>query len=159
MRHFLLFLSSLLFSFNLVAQDFENVPSQDDCERSRYTFQIETSKAVVTGIMILKETSNEIVGSMVNEFGVSAIDFIYFKNNNSIKLLNVVSFLNKWYIKVVLKKDLRLSIQLIKSLPHKNPKKYKFYQTDDSLSVFNIKRKIKYTFNVMESELPAYETE
>lgn len=159
MNHFLLFLSSLLFSLNLVAQDIDIAPLQDDCERSRYTFQIETPKAIVTGVMLLKETSDEIVGSMVNEFGVSAIDFIYNKKKNNLKLLNVVSFLNKWYIKMVLKKDLRLSIQLLKNIPHKNAKNYEIEQTDYSLSVLNVKRKLKYTFNVMETELPTYETE
>lgn len=159
MKHFLLFLSSLLFSLNLVAQDFEGDLSQNNDERSRYTFQIETSKAAITGIMLLKETPDDIVGSMVNEFGVSAIDFIYNKKKNSIKLLNVVSFLNKWYIKMVLKKDIRLSIQLLKRLDHKSPKNYQIDIAEDSLSIFNIKRKLKYTFNVMETDLPTYETE
>lgn len=159
MKHFLLFLSSLLFSLNLVAQDFEGDLSQNNDERSRYTFQIETSKAAITGIMLLKETPDDIVGSMVNEFGVSAIDFIYNKKKNSIKLLNVVSFLNKWYIKMVLKKDIRLSIQLLKGLDHKSPKNYQIDIAEDSLSIFNIKRKLKYTFNVMETDLPTYETE
>lgn len=159
MRLFLLFLSSLLFSLNLVAQDYEDNLPPDTGERSRYTFKIETSKAAVTGIMLLKETSDEIVGSMVNEFGVSAIDFIYDKKKNSLRLLNVISFLNKWYIKKVLKKDLRLSIQLLKELEHKNPKNYQIDLAEDSLSILNVKRKLKYTFNVMETDPPTYETE
>lgn len=159
MRHFLLFLSSFLFSFNLVAQNLNYDPSQENCKRSRYAFQIETQKAAVTGIMILKETADEIAGSMVNEFGVSAIDFIYNKKKDSIKLLSVVSFLNKWYIKKVLKKDLKLSIQLLTDLPGKQPKNYEIDQMDAYLIILNIKRKIKYTFNIMESESPAYETE
>lgn len=161
MRHFLLFLSSLIFSISSIsAQDIENsdIPNED-AARDVYSFQIDTPKAAITGIMILKESGEDIVGSMVNEFGVSAIDFVYNKRKNSIKLLNVASFLNKWYIKLILKKDLRLAIQLLKDIPHKNPGNYTIDKTEDSLTLFNVKRKLKYTFGSMETEGTIYDTE
>lgn len=45
-----------------------------------------------------------IVGTVVSEMGLKVFDFTYAKGKA--KVLNVVAFLNKWYIRKVLKKDL-----------------------------------------------------
>lgn len=72
----------------------------------RYNAQIETPKGYVSGICILLNDSTEIKGSFFNEFGISAIDYSYLKKKEKIKLHHVMGFMNKWYIKKQLKKDL-----------------------------------------------------
>jgi hypothetical protein len=63
-------------------------------------------KASITGIMIVKHTCGEWRGSLVNEFGVKAFDFIV--GEEKCRLLNVIPFLDKWYIRRILARDLIL---------------------------------------------------
>ena len=59
----------------------------------------------VTGICVIESgQGGSLVGSVVNEFGVKAFDFIYDKGKT--KVLNVIKPLNKWYIRRVLRRDL-----------------------------------------------------
>lgn len=59
----------------------------------------------VTGICVIESgQGGSFVGSVVNEFGVKAFDFIYDKGKT--KVLNVIKPLNKWYIRRVLRRDL-----------------------------------------------------
>ena len=94
MKRFLLFLNSLLFvcAIGLCANDIDSTDVNNQLQR--YTFQIETDKAFVSGLLLANESEDVINGSMINEFGVSAIDFTYSKRKQKVKLLNVVSFLN-----------------------------------------------------------------
>lgn len=97
MKRFLLFLNSLLFvcAIGLYANDIDSTDVNNQLQR--YAFQIETDKAFVSGLLLANESEDVINGSMINEFGVSAIDFTYSKRKQKVKLLNVVSFLNKWF--------------------------------------------------------------
>ena len=94
MKRFLLFLNNLLFvcAIGLCANDIDSTDVNNQLQR--YTFQIETDKAFVSGLLLANESEDVINGSMINEFGVSAIDFTYSKRKQKVKLLNVVSFLN-----------------------------------------------------------------
>jgi hypothetical protein len=58
----------------------------------------------MTGILIVKPAGDEWRGSMVNEFGIKAFDFIVKKQK--CRLLNTVSLLNKWYIRKIIANDL-----------------------------------------------------
>lgn len=155
MRRFLLFLSSLFVAVNVLAMDADT----SGCQPNRYAFAIETPTAAVTGIMILKEDNDRITGSMVNEFGVSAVDFVYDRSRRSIKLLNVVSFLDKWYIKRVLRKDLSLCMQLLFKEQCTVSKSYQVATDGDTVAVTNIKRKLKYTYSAMTNNVQTDETE
>lgn len=148
MKAFLLFLVSLCSSLVMHAQTSNDDVHPDSVVLMRYAFEITTPKAAITGIMLVKEIDREIIGSMVNEFGVSAIDFIYDKNKDKIKLQNVVGFLNKWYIKMVLKKDIRLALHLMYEIPYKADKNYDIaINAPDGYVIQNKKRKLTYTFN------------
>lgn len=52
--------------------------------------------------------------SIVNEFGVSALDFTYHPVSHKVKIISVMGKLNKWYIKRLLKRDLK---QVMTRLP------------------------------------------
>lgn len=149
MRVFLLFLVSLLSALPIKAKDIEadTVPATEQCVR--YAFEITTPKAAITGIMLTKESGDEILGSMINEFGISAIDFKYNKKGDKLKLLNVISFLDKWYIKMTLKKDIRLSLHILFNIPYKSNKNYEITKYESGYTIFNKKRKLTYKFNVM----------
>jgi hypothetical protein len=145
MKAFLLFLSSLL-TFTVLHAQCEATDGDSILSRQRYSFTIETKKAAVTGILIAKEDQATIYGSMINEFGISAIDFIYTKAKAKVKLINVVSFLNKWYIKLVLKNDLKFCLHELYGTPYTAKHKYQVTTSGDTLCIVNSKRHLKYLF-------------
>lgn len=74
----------------------------------RYTAMIESPKASLSGICILyHEREGMISGSLFNEFGLSFIDFTYYVSKDRVKLHHVVKMMDKWYVRRVLRHDLR----------------------------------------------------
>lgn len=76
-------------------------------QKMKYKALIEMPKAYISGVCIVVNDGTEVKGSMFNEFGISAIDFVYTPLKDKVKLVNVIKMLDKWYIRKVLKKDLR----------------------------------------------------
>ena len=62
--------------------------------------------------------------SVVNEFGFSAMDFEYDTQKDKVKIINIVKKLDHWYIKRVLKLDLRILIHNLRQgiYKHENTK-------------------------------------
>lgn len=147
MRIFLLFLSSLLSlsAFSAEVDDMDSARRPDPL--IRYSFQIETSNSHISGILLLNETDDCIKGSMINEFGISAISFSYSKKKEKIKLLSVVNFLNKWYIKRVLREDLKYCLHVLLDTPYCRKHGYEVVSSDGAVSVINKKRHLKYSFS------------
>ena len=75
-------------------------------ERARYTAYIEMSRGYISGVCILVKEEGLIKGSLFNEFGITALDFNYDPRHQKIHLHSVISMMDKWYIRRVLKKDL-----------------------------------------------------
>lgn len=158
MRAFLLFLlSSVLTVCNAFAAS--EIDTQTDAQETRkMAFRIEMQKGYVSGIMICAETEDVINGSLVNEFGISAIDFSYTKKKEKVKLINVGSFLNKWYIKQVLKNDINFAIHILYDIPFKKGNNYEVSRDGENVTIFNTKRNIKYTFSPLQNKSD-YDTE
>lgn len=159
MRIFLLFLSSILafFAFGLRAQD---MPSDSTAmPTQRYVFQIDTGKAGITGILIMRQDEDAVRGCMINEFGVSALDFVYSRKSRKVKLLSVVSFLDKWYIRPVLRKDLACCVQELLGIPFTPAKNYSIEHTNDNTVILNRKRHLKYTFSPLKNYIPNDDSE
>ena len=83
-------------------------------ESIRYTAYIEmgnpskgSGTVYVSGICVLHREGDTIRGSLFNEFGITALDFSYRLAKKKVKLHTVMPMMNKWYIRKVLKKDLR----------------------------------------------------
>lgn len=77
-------------------------------DKVRYAAMIETPKAYLSGICIMYHNEDdELWGSLFNEFGISALDFTYSEKKDKVKLRHVIGVMNKWYIKKVLRRDLR----------------------------------------------------
>ena len=140
MRLFLLFLSSILAFCSFAAST------------RRHAFHIDMQKAYISGVLITNETEDVINGCMINEFGISAIDFSYSKNKGELKLINVTSFLNKWYIKRVLRNDMGFCIQILFGIPHKKKKCYEVTRSGDEVTILNTKRKMRYSFTPIEEK-------
>lgn len=159
MRAFLLFLSSLiaLLTFNLSANEVDSVMQASPLQK--HTFQIETSKGFISGILLVSEDDENINGSMINEFGVSAIDFSYSKKKQKVKLLSVVSFLNKWYIKQVLKNDIKFCLHILYGTSFKKKHNYEVIRMVDSVTIINNKRHLKYTFSPLTNSTNEDDTE
>ena len=79
----------------------------------RFSTFIETPRASISGICVLVTDSSEVRGSLFNEFGITALDFTYLPSKNKVRLHSVMSALDHWYIRRILRRDLR---QIVPSL-------------------------------------------
>lgn len=139
MRRCLLFISlTLLLCLEVAGQE--------------YNLLMQVRGRELTGVCVMdSRPDGSIMGTVVSEFGMKAFDFTY--TNGKAKVLNVVSFLNKWYIRKVLRKDLAF---ILSNLPQgqtvENKKRKITFSPDGRIDVVNGKFNIHYTFTPMTSE-------
>ena len=112
-------------------------------EKAKYSAYIDMPQGYVSGVCVLFNEGTVIRGSLFNEFGITALNFSYDLKKEKIKLYSVVKLMDKWYIKRILKKDLK---QLMKCLQ----KGESVYQ--------NEKYHITYSFSTLNTE-EVYDTE
>ena len=103
----------MLLALPISVQAQTTFPSTDG-ERAKYAAYIEMPKAYVSGICVLLQEDGLIKGSLFNEFGITALDFTYNPQRDKIKLHSVMKMMDKWYIRKVLKKDLRQVMKTLK---------------------------------------------
>lgn len=119
----------------------------------RYSFDMTIPKGHLSGIMITKLDDCKLTGVIINEFGVSALSFVYDTKKRKIKLLDMMKMIDKWYIRRQLKSDLSLCLEiLLNDSAINNKRNYSVSVTDSSTTVTNTKRKITYTFQPIESD-------
>ena len=111
--HLYLLCISLLLALPISVQAQTTFPSAEG-ERVKYAAYIEMPKAYVSGICVLLQEDGLIKGSLFNEFGITALDFTYNPQRDKIKLHSVMKMMDKWYIRKVLKKDLRQVMKTLK---------------------------------------------
>lgn len=92
----------------------QSLPSNEG-ERARYSVQIDIKKAYISGICGMLFEDGKLKASVVNEFGLSAMDFEYNPQKDKVGIINIIKKLDHWYIKRVLKRDLRI---LLHNLEH-----------------------------------------
>ena len=131
-----------------------NIPSQTTVEKSifdtekvsEYRVQIKINQAELSGIMIVKYMNDEWRGTLINEFGIKAFDFIAPKGK--CKLQNVTPFLDKWYIRKTIESDF---VYLLWDEQKSDVKGKSFTQLSDGAFVLkNEKRGIEYLFQPIE---------
>lgn len=103
----------MLLALPISVQAQTTFPSADG-ERAKYAAYIEMPKAYVSGICVLLQEDGLIKGSLFNEFGITALDFTYNPQRDKVKLHSVMKMMDKWYIRKVLKKDLRQVMKALK---------------------------------------------
>ena len=104
-------IKSSLFSVYLLAI---SLGASAQSDTLRLSLQLTFRKAVVTGLcLMVTSDKHETIGSVINEFGLKAFDFIYNKQRNKLKLENVTPALDKWYIRRVLRHDMRYIVPIL----------------------------------------------
>lgn len=147
LRKYLLFLNVavlLLFSSALRAQNSSTLLSSFPAEGEsvKYSSFIQFPKAYISGICILKNEEENITGSIFNEFGVSFLSFIYNKEKDKVKLVSLTKPLDKWYIRMTLRNDLKAVVSTLRNGG---------YQYE------NNRRNIIYRFEPLKEETPQTE--
>ena len=128
---------SLLLSSALSLKAQSLLPSPSG-EASRYEAYIELPRGYLSGVCIMRCAGDTLRGSIFNEFGVSAMDFVYDRQKDRVRLLSVMKMMDRWYIRRTLRSDLR---QLFKSMnagegEYRNERRhilYRFTPMADSL--------------------------
>lgn len=141
MKNCLLLISLLFASLASHAQALQ----YDTDSLRRYNSTITFGKAALTGICLIKDVDGEVRGTIVNEFGIKALDFAYNKRRDKVKLQNVIKFMDRWYIKKVVKADIATLLRT------ENTQKQLRRRTltvtpEGSVSLTNEKYNINYTF-------------
>jgi hypothetical protein len=72
--------------------------------KNSYRVTLQTPDNRITGLCILKKTGEEWRGTLINEMGVKAFDFIV--GDDKCELLNVIPAMDKWYVKKTVTADL-----------------------------------------------------
>ncbi len=106
--------------------------------------------------MVMNREDNDIVGCMFNEFGVSGIDFSYNLNRHSVKLLHVMPFLDKWYIRMVLRRDLKYCVELLTGMPCAPGRRFEISCDDGSTTLSDRQYNLTFTFSPLEETLTEY---
>jgi len=96
----------------------------------------------LTGICLVRQTEEGLAGSVVNEFGIRAFDFTC--RNDKVRVMNVLPQMNRWYIRRLLRADLRL-LAAGKAIEPGRRRQLACYQPD-SLLLSNLKYHINYRF-------------
>ena len=114
----------------------------DTAEIRQYNLLLEAGPHQISGICVMKMTSpTEVIGTVINEFGLTAFDFEY--NGKKARLSNLPPFLDKWYIRKVLQADMSF---FFSNLPkQKNVRKISRLMTfspDGEIHMTNIRFKI-----------------
>ncbi len=90
----------------VAAADAQSLYPEKSGDKVRTSAMIEIPKGYVSGICVMHNDGEEVKASIFNEFGISAIDFIYYPQKDKVKIADVMAMLDKWYIRKLLKKDL-----------------------------------------------------
>ena len=143
-----------------LSKDFcqDEVMMADSAVTYEYQLTMQVRGHEITGIcMMNKSADHSIMGTVISEFGMKAFDFIY--DNGKVQLLNIVAFLDKWYIRKVLKKDLAFILSQMDECGmwnveggmrnvEKKPRKILF-KPNGEVEVINSRYKIYYSFTPM----------
>ena len=136
------------FSSALGALSYPAVGS-DSLVSREYQLLMQIKGQEVTGLCIINiEADNHMLGTVVNEFGVKAFDFSF--SNRKVKVFNVVAPLNKWYIKKMLRGDLRFILPHLEKRQNVVEKKRRLsVLPNGDIVIHNDQYSICYTFTPM----------
>lgn len=109
----------------------------NDGEKVHYNLHVEIHESYLSGICIMVNNDGIITSSIVNEFGISLMDFTYSEQKDKVKIRNTIKPLDRWYIKRILKRSLRGMLKAMKSgdteyIDENNKIKYVFTLNDEA---------------------------
>ena len=82
----------------------------DTAGRNDFRIVLSTPKFSITGIYVAKKINGKWTGTIINEFGIKALDFVSTPQKSNVQ--NVISFLDKWYIKKVIASDIQFIMEI-----------------------------------------------
>ncbi|MDE7386341.1 MAG: hypothetical protein K2N28_04310 [Muribaculaceae bacterium] len=146
MRIFLLLISLLAGIAGVRAQDAATAVR-------RYDFTMSSPQGDVTGLLVARLADDgDVNASVINPFGFSAIDFSYNAARNKVKLNYVVSFLDSWRVKYVLKRDLTVLMALLTDSGRPVPSRYNALGSGDGLTLTNTRYGLSYSVKPLETD-------
>lgn len=80
-------------------------------QRREYAVTMNFGQAHLTGVCVMKYLHGELIGTLMNEFGVRACDIRYDPDRRRVELTNLLILLDRWYIRKTLRQDLLLLFQ------------------------------------------------
>ena len=92
------------------AMSFWTPDLRDNTIKNEFRLTISTPKANITGICAIKQINGEWKGTIFNEFGLKILDFV--STSKNCKVMNVISFLDKTYIKKVIASDIQFIMEV-----------------------------------------------
>lgn len=76
-------------------------------QKTRFTAYFDLSRGYISGAGMMLHTGDSIKCAIFNEFGITAVDFIYLVHKDKVKLRHIVSAADKWYVRRLMRKELR----------------------------------------------------
>lgn len=104
----------------------------------------------ITGLTIMQQGDGEVRGTVVNQMGLKAFDFIYNETRQKVELQNVVKMMNRWYIRRVLRRDLRF---LFSHSSNAHNRSHTLIVTPDSVRLQNTRQHINYLFTSLAHDI------
>lgn len=96
-----------------------------------------------------KEPNGEIVGTIVNEFGVKVLDFTL--KGGKAQIFNLIKPLDKWYIRKMLRRDFKIILSNIFNPKNFIEKKMEcVVQDENEIKFINHRLAIEYIFTPIE---------
>jgi hypothetical protein len=148
MKRFLFLISLLLIIVQTSAQEAVRINSlfhPEVGEKVKYKLLLQFKEHGFTGVCIIKQGEGGLIGSIINEFGIKAFDFVYKPDSNKIRLFNVIGFMDKWYIKRVIKADWKYLFSYLETKKKDKKRKITISEGGDVV-LENLNYQIRYTF-------------
>ena len=145
-----------LISFALLLNALPCMAQKADSIPEEYGILINAKDREISGLCVM-DRSNEgnIVGTIVNEFGIKIFDFSY--SHNKTRIQNVIAPLDRWHLRRIIRKDMHFILENISNITYdhdvvtgmRSMKK----KTNGDVEIYNRRYKIIYTFTKLKTAL------
>ena len=116
-------------------------------QRAEYAVTLDFGRAHLTGVCVAKCLDGEIVGTLMNEFGIRAFDFRCNPHGGRVELSNLTAMLDRWYIRRTLRRDLALLLRCgAPDRPLKHRGRLLELHPDGTLSLTHLRRTLTLGF-------------
>ena len=134
-------------SANVVSQEeMSDSVLTDSVEIKQYNFSLQVKDQEVTGICVTKFIlQTEAVGTVMNEFGLTILDFEY--KDGKTKLSNLPPMLDRWFVRRILQNDFSFFFKYLPSgQDFKKRSRRITFSPEGEVTLLNKRFKLKYTF-------------
>ena len=131
------------------AGECEYLMQTDSVKLTNYRVQLQARNASLDGVCAIKIIDGSIKGVVVNDFGIKAFAFSFSPDRKKVTLQDVLPMLDHWYIKRVIKNDLKLLFNATScNISNQGKKTTIVVLDDDTIEMNNNKYNIKYLFSL-----------